>query len=423
MQSPTLALETSPRPLTRHAAATVITLLLVVAPWSERGFALVAMAGSVFGWSVLLTNWWAKAKSAPSTNLNAQSLWVLMCVAYLGLHLVQMDGLSEIRKLDSPARVFLLSGLAVLPMLARGSLERWWIALTVSGTAFGLIAVSEFLKVEGSARIFGHFKYFNLMSLAAVVTSMLLVTLLGTAKRRRDIFLLLMGHTGCWIAAALSGTRAAWLLVVLIWPVYRWSARRWSFDGPAEPQRRWPLVLALAVSVVAVGVGAVYTRGSETATDLAQIARGDKTGSIGARLQMAGMALDMIGEKPWTGHGLSEFQRRMQAGADERNLPADAMERGFQNPHNQYLHWGQSLGLPAALVALSIVLIAPLGLMRGATGPERSAALGVLACFAVFFLAEAVVDRHQGASWYTAYAGLLIGWCRASQRQTARPSA
>ncbi|MFM8901616.1 MAG: O-antigen ligase family protein, partial [Burkholderiales bacterium] len=325
---------------------------------------------------------------------------------YLIIHLVQISSLDQIRRLDAPIRVFLLSGLIALPVISGRPLQDYKSAFAISGITFGVITIFQFMENNQAGRYFGFYGYHNLMALAALTNTITLLWLLKEKVYGIEKYLILIGILGGITACLLSGTRASWILIIITMTFYLANHKEYDIS------KRLTTVLFCILFFVGTVLllDSFDARFQSTITDINNISNGDRSGSIGLRLTMAEMAFSRIAEHPWIGNGLSDFHQEITRWADSRNMPADAMERGFQNSHHQFLHWAQSLGIPCAVLATYMLLVWPLKIGKSVQDiSSKLLKIFVFVCL-LFFVTEAVLDRHHGSMWYAAHLGLLLGF-------------
>jgi O-antigen ligase len=326
-----------------------------------------------------------------------------------------MNATEDWRRLDASSRLLALSGLVFVPGLIRLRLKDLQAPLTVAGLWFGAITLSQYVA-HPEQRSFGLYSYENMMGFAAMGNALLLAGTIGSGHDRRTV-MATIGVVASLGAVVLSGTRGAWPgLLPLLWLL---ASRQRSGLPAGSPQARstfvhravvWGMAAAVALAVAVP----LKTRLLEAGTDVAHLQHGDLGGSLGMRVMMARTAIDMIRTHPWSGNGLSAFNRHIVQWADEIGIHKTAMERGFQNPHNQYLHWALSLGLPAAAACLALIVVFPawLSWRRDTSDPQARRALRALVfTVPIYFLSEAILDRHHGAQWFSLVYGLLIGMC------------
>lgn len=387
-----------------------IVVLILSAPFGMRAFAWIAFYSSVFGWGVsLFLSFDKNCDPGKKRKFRIALLWFLACLVYFLVHALQYQDPSDIKRLNSPVRLLLFTGIAILPLIAARSPASFCRYFSIAGILFGTIALWQHLYQKSGDRAFGFFVYQNLMALAAVINAALIVWYNDGRSRKHNV-LHLFGIIGAFTACFLSGTRASWVLMpIILIPGYVMYARS---RERRHLKRKIGLALILtAFTVFMFASDSLYQRVHSGAVDLKNTLDGDASGSIGLRLIMLNMSVEKIKQHPLTGNGLSSFHQSMVEWADANQLPGDAMVREFQNPHNQFLHWTQALGVPAALLCVFICFAWPLWTARDSSPMTRNALASFMACCVIFFFTEAVLDRYHGASWFGAMASLILGFC------------
>ena len=385
----------------------LIVAMYLSVPFGTKVLVWFATIGSVVGWMALIPG--LNRKFTIQISIDRRTIffsWICIGFIYLLLHTFQVSSSDEVRRLDAPARILLLSGLIVLPSIANRKFEDYLLPLTASGIIFGAISVYQLATAHESNRFFGLYDYHNLMALAALVNTIILLWMLSYKLLAVNKYLVSLGLLGGVVACLLSGPRASWLLIVVVTVYYLISQRQKNIS------KRLFILLSGIILVVTSFLlfDSFDARIQSTLVDINNITNGDRSGSIGLRFLMAEMALKKIMLHPFIGNGLSDFHHEIVRWADANNLPALVMQRGFQNSHNQFLHWAQSLGIPCALLSIYLLIVWPLRVSRNMQ--DRTAELvKIIICVCVlFFFTEAVLDRHHGSTWYVVQIGLMLGF-------------
>ena len=121
----------------------LIVAMYLSVPLGTKVLVFFATVGSIVGWILMASRLTQKVESKESVDSKKFFiLWFSIGLIYLLLHAVQLSSPGEIRRLDAPARVFLLSGLIVLPSIANRKFEEYIIPLAASGIIFGAISSS-----------------------------------------------------------------------------------------------------------------------------------------------------------------------------------------------------------------------------------------------------------------------------------------
>jgi O-antigen ligase len=398
----------------------LIVAIYLSVPLGTKVLVWFATIGSIFGWILVMSSLGRNLR--PNFSIDSKKLfifWIIIGFAYLLLNAIRISSPDEIRRLDAPARVFLLSGLIVLPSIANRKFEEYLIPLAASGIIFGAISSYQLATTSGSNRLFGMYDYHNLMALAALVNITILLWMLNYKSSTPKKYWISLGLLGSVVACLLSGTRASWLLVIVVTAYYLISHR--------ENHISKRLFLLLSGIIIAVSsillLDSFDARIQSTLIDINNISNGDRSGSIGLRFLMAEMALNKIALHPFIGNGLSDFHHEIVRWADANGLPTLAMERGFQNSHNQFLHWAQSLGIPCALLSVYLLIVWPLRVSRNVQNPCAELVRIIIFVCVLFFFTEAVLDRHHGSTWYATQLGLMLGFLLHAKHRSADPSA
>lgn len=147
-----------------------------------------------------------------------------------------------------------------------------------------------------------------------------------------------------------------------------------------RPRPAWGLAAVVVALLAAWGLFAIS---GETVWE--RLLRTDASG--GGRLEVFGLAVEMMRERPWLGHGLGGFEQAFQLHRDER-FPVL-----FDMAHNTYLEHAVELGIPAAaalhaagLILFAQVLVGTFRRRRGQIYPL------VAACACVLVGLHALVD-------------------------------
>ncbi len=398
----------------------LIVAMYLSVPLGTKVLVWFAAIGSLVGWIAVIPRMNQKFQTTLSIDSRAVFFsWIFICFVYLLLHTIQLSSSDEIRRFDAPVRIFLLSGLIVLPSVANRKFEEYLLPLTASGIIFGAISIYQLATTAESNRFFGMYDYHNLMALAALVNTITLLWMLNYKSLTVSKYLVSLGLLGSVVACLLSGTRASWLLVVAVTAYYLISQREKNIS-----KRLFLLLFGIIIVVSCILLlDSFDARIQSTLIDINNISNGDRSGSIGLRFLMAEMALNKIMLHPFTGNGLSDFHHEIVRWADANSLPALAMERGFQNSHNQLLHWAQSLGIPCALLSVYLLIVWPLRLSRNVQDPSAELVKVIVCVCLLFFFTEAVLDRHHGSTWYGTQLGLMLGFLLHAKHRSAKESA
>ncbi len=149
-----------------------------------------------------------------------------------------------------------------------------------------------------------------------------------------------------------SGSRVAFLGLALALPLMLASRWRWI----KQDKKHWMIVLLLIAVAINAGGSLEKSRGvGNVAAKMAAINAG-YSGSV--RLGMYTIALDLVRQAPWLGHGIGSFVRVFQlakpdfyAQHPEAKLPASRVG----HPHNELVYWLIEGGV---IMAFGLILMA-----------------------------------------------------------------
>ncbi len=136
------------------------------------------------------------------------------------------------------------------------------------------------------------------------------------------------------------------------------------------------------------------------------------------RLQIYGLALEMIGDRPWLGHGYGGFEPVFMLYRDPR------FSLVFDRAHDTYLEHAVGLGLPASLLLYAAMAALFLHLTRGIFRRRRNRVFPLLASAATVLVGlHALVDFSiQIPAVAVTYAAILgLGLARAVPRDAPAP--
>lgn len=222
--------------------------------------------------------------------------------------------------------------------------------------------------------------------------------------------------------------RAMWTIVALLTAVLLifWGRGRtgqlsvlasYSLVALMHLPKRWKVAGFIAAGLCFGGMIALSGHMRERFNQAIQEAKtfqqdGDST-SIGARLKAWELALDLIEQRPMTGHGVGSYRPL----AYEHFSGSRICELGVcEQPHNQFLMTAVEAGLPGML-ALLIFLTAPLVRARGS--PSEHEAL-VPAFIAIVFI-TAMFDSALSIRAEGYFTVTVLGLLMASRYRSDQP--
>lgn len=405
-----------------RAAFVLVVLLVATVSLRERW---AQIAGLVAALAVV---WWsrrgARAHDWPPGSLRPLHGVALGFVVVAIVHAVRLERADDLHALDGPIRFLLLAPLVYLPVLARLRWHELVALLIPAGILFGLTAAYGAFQptLPGGRRAFGLFTYYNLYGYASASLLALLLWNAGAVRRGPAWWLAVAGAAA---ALVVSGTRGAWLPMPLVL-----VAALWRLRGHPRALRiaMGGLVALLVATALAWPWLKVRIHEAQAQAHSVVGAPGeDMNNSLGLRMAMWKISLAMIEDRPLTGQGFAAFPEAMQPWADRLglNVSFGPYHGGFRNPHQQYLGWAATQGVPVALLLAWLCFGAPVRAAwrrRDLRTDWSSVALFVMMTM-VFCLTESVVERQRGAAWYVIWVSLLLGTLlRESLAVTAGPS-
>lgn len=235
-----------------------------------------------------------------------------------------------------------------------------------------------------------------------------LLSLIGASlawreHRCREAGLLTLACAAGLTASLLSGTRGGWLVfpvlavVLILWSVMRHGLR----------SAMWLLLamLLLAVLVVVVNPAGVMDRMTLAWQQMETYDPANKT-SIGQRINMWLLSVELIKVSPWLGLGGDGFVRELELAANSGKY---VFASDFNHPHNDVLNAWVKHGVFVAVALLSALLL-PLGWhathLAGSGRCQAIAMAGVIVslCYVVFGLTQVMIGSKSAT--YT-YFGLM----------------
>lgn len=183
------------------------------------------------------------------------------------------------------------------------------------------------------------------------------------------------GCAGCiaaFIGALATGSRGSWiasLALVAIVAVFAATRHRVRLST-----RR--ILIAFAVIVCTVGPATILLRNTitqrlHTASQEMRLAvkDGDRSSDVGARIQYALWALEMISERPLQGFGAGSYESWVRSSLAQQGIDP-ATQRIAPQAHNTILHAWATLGVPGACL---VILVFGVGIASGIVAAKSHA--------------------------------------------------
>ena len=341
---------------------------------------------------------------------------LLFCGAVL-LSLINVHDLAE--GIDHTGKIFYL--LALFPLLlVSGQLSvplvRPLVAgLVVAGPLNLLIALYS-VYVTGYDRAQGAYHpiiFGSLMMLGGLILSACVLT--GCTQSRLKRGLVFISMCCFFVASFLSGSRGALLAFPLVFPVLLVMCRdRIDLSLVA----RIIAVVALFCSLFLLAENNNLFLGGErqTVVNALKFSRGGgMETSLGQRLQMWGITLEMFREHPLIGSGYGDFTYELKNRIENNQTQ---IHKAYRHAHSIYFDQLGSTGLIGVSAMLLALFFFPLRYfirLRPRRGPDtlsKMAGMALVLGFAIFGLTEGWLTRSPLVISYVVFSFILIASSR-----------
>jgi O-antigen ligase len=291
---------------------------------------------------------------------------VIWIAAAFGLHFVaefismvvneptQRGMMGSVENLPFLAVILIFSRLAFSP---REAIESWVEIGAVAGAFAALIFAAtqvfilDFSRATGLAGNAGPF---------ALVCSVLYGLCIVSAVRRRELArtLAIFGALAAAGALMLSGMRTLWPVILFapFIPVIatggRWNVRRFAVYS-ASSMVLIAIVAALTFSALEKRIGALES-------DLALLEHGDFDSSLGQRLLMWQVGVDLVRERPIFGYGPKSVSATLAAHTADTSVPVR-----YSHMHNFLLNAQVRAGILGLIAVLGLLLVPVIVAWRG----------------------------------------------------------
>lgn len=310
--------------------------------------------------------------------------------------------------------------LAIIPIIyvlnrVRPGVAWLWYGITVGAIVIGGLAIWEYLHHQHPAeRVAGNTHPITFGCISLVLATMCLMALpyyRNISKKLiiLPIFACLLGLT----AAILSETRGAWVaapvLVLFLTAFYRHKLGKVG-------------IFIIAVTVLGASLFLYFMPDSSVKRRIARagnevsafVEKGDINTSIGARLEMWRLGIQIFTENPIFGAGASEFKKQVASKIAKKQY--SEFYRWYSEPHNEYIATLSSRGL-IGLVALLALLVLPLRffwqvfrMRKEESAMPALAGLILVISFAIYGLTASVLDMTRMVTFFAFYLGVLTSY-------------
>jgi O-antigen polymerase len=254
--------------------------------------------------------------------------------------------------------------------LRQGRIDRLLLALVLIASLHGMAATLQVLfgadiplglPINPYYIPTGIFQQINVQASFQVTALMIIFWLftrplirLGPGKLRGFLMVALVIST---FVVVCSGSRMAFLGLLLALPLMIISRFQWI----KQDKKHWLVVVLLIGSIITGSSLLEKNRGIGNVAAKMEAINAGYSGSV--RLGMYSIALDLVGQAPWLGHGIGSFARIFQqakpaflASHPEAKLPGTRVG----HPHNELVYWliegGMVMAFGLILIAVATVL-------------------------------------------------------------------
>lgn len=284
-----------------------------------------------------------------------------------------------------------------------------YIGAVISGPFMLSVALSHFIQYpDVPAKGYYHHIIFGQLAMLNVG---IMLTLILIKKLMLKIQLLILFSMICGIATAiLSQARGVWL----VFPVYILVAVFYALKKKRINLANIALFLALMVSItVFTPIGnLVQQRTGEAISEISQFYNEHQYySSVGTRLAMWDIAVEVWGQHPVLGTGLGDFDDEVMALQREGDYQGMSVHNSVHNIYIQALVGSGLIGL----LALLVLLIVPLRLFFDAVNSNEEARLAgfiTIVSFAIYGLSESWTLRLPAISIFMVYLVAVISHFR-----------
>ncbi|MCS3904391.1 O-antigen ligase [Methylohalomonas lacus] len=411
-----------PRTLTGDVSSPPI-LYASTAVFLLGALALVVPSGYSIGAVLLLLGSLIWLWRRPGYELE-RSDWCIIAVlvAYAAQGMIDAglrgDGLGD---MDRPVRFLLVVPVLLFLFAYPPRLPALWGGLAVGALTAGAWAGWQKLA-EAAVRAGGHthlIQYGNL----SLMMGFICLAGMGWAINRRYggwwVLALGLGALGGVLGSVFTGTRGGWLglpllLAVLFWGYGRYLSVKARLGVLA-------LIIASLAMVYVIPQTGVQDRIDRAGTELrAYLGGGERSSSVGYRLEMWRGAWQLFLERPVTGWGEQQYVEQMQAMAGKGVIAPGAGR--YNHAHNELLDTAAKQGLVGLGLLLALYLV-PLLLFVGKVRNEHDginalALAGMLLplSYLAFGLTQVPMRHNSGVMMYAFWLVVLWGTLRATER-------
>lgn len=317
---------------------------------------------------------------------------------------------------DSPSRFLFV--IPVFLALRRASVRSLaWADLAFPVGAVATLFIALFLSRDWS--VGGHrlgSKFLNPIHFGDLALAFGVLSAAALNWWRKDknwvVALKIAGLAAGLSTSVLTGSRGGWIALPFVLAIVLWER------GRGKPLR-WKVLTPIAVvalfAIVYGSSSTVRERIDVVSANLTQYQHGHEDTSVGVRLQLYRVAVELVEEHPVLGLGGHGFRDAMNSMAQQGRLTPAAAQLGKGEVHNQLLAYMADYGFVGGLALLAIYFVPALffaRLLKSSSSEARGAAmLGLLfvVMFFVFGLTVETFDLKGTVSIYALIVAALAG--------------
>ncbi len=243
---------------------------------------------------------------------------------------------------------------------------------------------------------------------AAIMNAGIMAAWLLTCKKSVFIKVIVGVSILCALyAAVMSGARGAWIAL----PAYIVVLSYYSIKSGVIKFRYIALVTTVIILLIAVipEKNIIVQRYDLAVTQAEQYAEGGNVAtSVGIRLTMWAIAIDVWKEYPLLGTGLGDFDDELRELKNKEKYPKAKI---FGDSHNVYFQTLATTGLIGFLAFIMATIIMPLRFLSGSRdriNSKKLAGVIVIVSFAVFGLTWSWIMRSPFIAIYLIYISVLM---------------
>jgi O-antigen ligase len=319
-----------------------------------------------------------------------------------------VDDYDYIKQMGRYLRFALIVPLYLFLVHSKFELTRFFVpGIVVSGPVYLLFAAYTIYNNQGLPGM-GYYHHI-LFGDAAMLNSILMMVFLLTRSFSFSIRLLIVISMFCALyASVLSTARGAWIAAPLIIVILIWHLVKSGRIGV----KRVGLVIAVLTVVVSLSpaIDIVTERYTEAISEIKLFYSGEgHETSVGGRLAMWDIAIDVWKENPVLGTGPGDYGNDLMNLKNQGRYPALGQ---FDATHNIYLQVLASNGMVGILIFLPTLIIFPLIYIRKAAKDsnrlECLSALVLIVSVSIFGLTESWIVRSPFIAIFAVYFSVLF---------------